>query len=136
MYKNKLLPGFQMTNLYSIYLKHTHETVSNHWTTFSRKDRFDMSSIVPVSERPSRLFIEAFWIILEGIALLLKGTSILCAAITLNAGLLFAIVINAFFIPAFCFIIALSRINRLLFGAGEPSVETLPISPAIRHQRT
>jgi len=83
-----------------------------------------MSSIVPVSERPSRPFIEAFWTILEGIALLLKGTCILCAAIILNAGLLFAIVNNALFTPAFCFIIALAKIHKLLFGTGEPSDET------------
>ncbi|CZT07726.1 uncharacterized protein RCO7_11216 [Rhynchosporium graminicola] len=43
-----------------------------------------MSSIIPVAEQPSRLFVEAFWTILDGIALLLKGTSILCAAIIFN----------------------------------------------------
>ncbi|PVH70283.1 hypothetical protein DL98DRAFT_521699 [Cadophora sp. DSE1049] len=95
-----------------------------------------MSSIVPISERPSRLFIEAFWTILEGIALLLKGTFILCAAIILNAGLLFARVHNLLMIPAVCFIIALAEIHKLLFGTGELSVATLPISPAVRRKRT
>lgn len=70
---------------------------------FHRKDILDMSSIVPVSERPSRHFIEAFWTILEGIALLLKGTYILGTAIILSAGLLFAIVHNSLFTPAFFF---------------------------------
>ncbi|CZT13556.1 uncharacterized protein RAG0_17043 [Rhynchosporium agropyri] len=83
-----------------------------------------MSSIVPVSERPSRLFIEAFWTILEGIALLLKGTCILFAAIILNAGLLFAIVNNALFTPVLYSISALAEFYKLLFGTGECSVET------------
>ncbi|KAH6696530.1 hypothetical protein BKA61DRAFT_683011 [Leptodontidium sp. MPI-SDFR-AT-0119] len=124
MHKNKLLPSLQMANLCSVYLKHTYETVPNHWTSFSRKDTLDMSSIVPLSERPFRPFIEAFWTILEGIALLLKGTSILCAAIILNAGLLFARAHNFLMTPAVYFIIALNEIHRLLYGTAKPSVET------------
>ena len=61
-----------------------------------------MSSIVPVTERPSFLFIEGFWTILEGsylvfkvVILLLRGASMQFAAIILNAGLPFAIINTA-----------------------------------------
>ena len=93
-----------------------------------------MSSIVPISERPSRLFVEAFWTILEGLALLLKGTCILCAAIILNIGLLFASLHNLLMIPAVYFIIALATIHKLLFDTVKPSVESVANSPAARRQ--
>ena len=84
-----------------------------------------MSSIVPILERPSRPFIEAFWIIFEGITLLLKGTFILCAAVILNAGLLFARAHNLLTTPALCFIIALNEIHRLFYGTAKSSPETV-----------
>ncbi|PVH70785.1 hypothetical protein DL98DRAFT_521415 [Cadophora sp. DSE1049] len=99
-----------------------------------------MSSIVPVSERPSRLFIEGFWSILEGIhfifigiTLITKGTSTLFAAIILNAGLLFAIVVNALILPpAFIFVIGTSEIYKLVFGTRNPGTKpeaALPVRP-------
>jgi hypothetical protein len=99
-----------------------------------------MSSIVPVSERPSRLFIEGFWSILEGlhfifigITLINKGTSTLFAAIILNAGLLFATVFNALVLPpAFIFVIGASKVHKLAFGASNSGVKTgaaLPVRP-------
>ena len=93
-----------------------------------------MSSIVPISERPSRLFIDAFWAILEGITLLLKGTSMLCAAVILNAGLLFARAHNLLMTPALYFIIALNEIHRLLYGTAKPLLETVENSPKARRQ--
>ncbi|CZT07724.1 uncharacterized protein RCO7_11214 [Rhynchosporium graminicola] len=96
-----------------------------------------MSSIVPVSERPSRLFIEAFWTILEGIALLLKGTCILFAAIILNAGFLFAIFNNTLFTPVLYSIIALAEFHKLLFGTSESSEQRSTISSTtVRSQAT
>ena len=70
IYKKTLIPSFQVIALCSIYLKHTHETVPKYCNSFAQNVTSNMSSIVPVSDRPSRLFIEAFFIILEGIALL------------------------------------------------------------------
>ena len=99
---------------------------------YARKYPLDMSSIVFISERSSRLFIEAFWTMLEGVALLLKGTCILCAAIILNIGLLFASLYNLLMILAVCFIIALAIIHKLLFDTVKPSVETVANSPAAR----
>ena len=93
-----------------------------------------MSSIVPISERPSRLFIDAFWAILEGITLLLKGTSMLCAAVILNAGLLFARAHNLLMTPALYFIIALNEIHRLLYGTTKPLLDTAENSPKARRQ--
>ncbi|KAG4430259.1 hypothetical protein IFR05_014255 [Cadophora sp. M221] len=83
-----------------------------------------MSRIVPVSERPSRLFIEGFWFILEGIhsiftgiTLIMKGISTLFAGIILNAGIIFATVINALILPpAFIFVIGISEIYKLVLS--------------------
>ncbi|CZT13552.1 uncharacterized protein RAG0_17041 [Rhynchosporium agropyri] len=124
MYNNKLLHSFEAATLYSINLKNNHEITPIRWTSFSRADTFDMSGIIPVSEWPSRLFGEAFWTVLEGIALLLKGTSILCAAIFFSVGLLFPIVNNVLFLPVLAFVVALSGIHKLLFGTSNPSLYT------------
>ncbi|CZT53329.1 uncharacterized protein RSE6_14823 [Rhynchosporium secalis] len=124
MYNNKLLHSFEAATLYSINLKNNHEITPIRWTSFSRADTFDMSGIIPVSEWPSRLFGEAFWTVLEGIALLLKGTSILCAAIFFSVGLLFPIVNNVLFLPVLAFVVALSGIHKLLFGTSNPSLNT------------